>query len=133
MFLFKDFPRLLQGFVIVNVFRRLRRPRSNRFINSWSRRGRKTILSGFRPGTTTTGDREHRKHSDAASNFHISYRSSYLSTADAGDGGGKGSAGGAGANRSFQRILPVACITTNSVRIEPIVIANPVKPFRKKA
>ena len=36
-------------------------------------------------------------------------------------------------NLSFQRILPVACITTNSVMIDPIVIASPVNPFRKNA
>jgi hypothetical protein len=36
-------------------------------------------------------------------------------------------------NFSFQRIFPVACITTNKVMIEPIVIAKPVKPFRKNA
>lgn len=33
------------------------------------------------------------------------------------------------ANLSFQRILPVACITTNNVMIDPIVIARPVKPM----
>lgn len=37
------------------------------------------------------------------------------------------------ANLSFQRILPVACITTNSVMIDPTVMARPVKPFRKNA
>ena len=36
-------------------------------------------------------------------------------------------------NFSRQRILPLACITTNSVTIEPIVIARPVKPCRKNA
>ena len=37
------------------------------------------------------------------------------------------------ANFSFQRIFPVACITTNNVMIDPMVIASPVKPFRKNA
>ncbi len=42
-------------------------------------------------------------------------------------------AGAGTANLSFQRIFPVACITTNRVMIEPLVIARPVKPFRKNA
>jgi hypothetical protein len=31
------------------------------------------------------------------------------------------------------RMRPVICITTNSVRIEPMVTASPVKPLKKKA
>ena len=37
------------------------------------------------------------------------------------------------ANFSDQRILPVACITTNSVTTEMMVMAKPVNPFQKKA
>lgn len=37
------------------------------------------------------------------------------------------------ANFSAQRIRPVICITTNSVMIEPMVIASPVNPLKKKA
>src|SRR6266853_3554092 len=33
------------------------------------------------------------------------------------------------ANCSSQRIRPVICITTKSVRIDPIVMARPVNPF----
>jgi hypothetical protein len=34
---------------------------------------------------------------------------------------------------SSQRVRPVICITTNSVRIAPIVTANPVIPSKKNA
>src|SRR6185503_6955558 len=54
-------------------------------------------------------------------------------TAGVGVGGVSSGVTERGANFSLQRIFPVACITTNNVVIEPIVIANPVKPFRKKA
>src|SRR6185369_10298962 len=36
-------------------------------------------------------------------------------------------------NLSAQRIRPVICMTTKSVRTEPMVMASPVKPFRKNA
>jgi len=35
--------------------------------------------------------------------------------------------------RSAHLMRPVICITTNSVRIEPTVMARPVKPLKKKA
>jgi len=37
------------------------------------------------------------------------------------------------ANFSAHLIRPVICITTKSVTMEPIVIANPVKPLKKNA
>jgi hypothetical protein len=37
------------------------------------------------------------------------------------------------ANISAQRMRAVSCIATKSVRIEPIVIASPVNPSKKKA
>jgi hypothetical protein len=37
------------------------------------------------------------------------------------------------ANRSAHRILPVTCMTTNSVIMAIIVIASPVNPFQKNA
>jgi hypothetical protein len=40
---------------------------------------------------------------------------------------------GFAANLSAQRTRPVICITTKSVRTEPIVIARPVMPLKKKA
>ena len=36
-------------------------------------------------------------------------------------------------NFSSQRIRPVICMTTKSVKMEPIVMARPVKPLKKKA
>lgn len=36
-------------------------------------------------------------------------------------------------NFSFQRMRPVICITTNSVRMDPMVITRPVRPLKKKA
>ena len=36
-------------------------------------------------------------------------------------------------NLSVQRIRPVTCIATNKVTTEPMVIARPVKPFKKNA
>ncbi|HWS90704.1 MAG TPA: hypothetical protein VN282_27290 [Pyrinomonadaceae bacterium] len=36
-------------------------------------------------------------------------------------------------NFSAQRTRPVICITTKSVRMEPMVTARPVKPLKKKA
>jgi hypothetical protein len=37
------------------------------------------------------------------------------------------------ANTSLQRMRPVSCIAAKRVRIEPIVIASPVKPLKKNA
>jgi hypothetical protein len=37
------------------------------------------------------------------------------------------------ANTSLQRIRPVSCMAADSVRIDPIVIARPVNPLKKKA
>jgi hypothetical protein len=37
------------------------------------------------------------------------------------------------ANRSDHLILPVTCMTTNSVMMAMMVIASPVKPFQKNA
>src|SRR5262249_27708860 len=36
-------------------------------------------------------------------------------------------------NFSAQRMRPVTCMTTKSVNTEPMVMASPVKPFRKNA
>ncbi len=41
--------------------------------------------------------------------------------------------GGPAANISLQRTRPVSCIAANKVRIEPMVIASPVNPLKKKA
>jgi hypothetical protein len=36
-------------------------------------------------------------------------------------------------NLSVHRTRPVICMTTKSVNTEPMVMASPVKPFRKNA
>lgn len=40
---------------------------------------------------------------------------------------------GPAAKRSAQRMRPVSCITTNSVRMAPTVTVRPVTPSKKKA